>query len=452
MVSEGVENGGRSFIAGLLPTRSYGLKLLLVCMLALAMTIPALFVFVINVDRESRSREVVNEVSQLRGGAQTIVGPMIVAPYERPVEGSKQQTTVSALYVVHAETGSVVAQIETEVLHRAIYDVPVYEAALAIAADFDLSAAREEAASLNVDWSRARIMLGAWDLRGAREDAAIVLGTGEALPLAPMSAQQELGGYGFQIMGAELPGADVRDRLQVEASLVFSGSQRFSVAAFAKSTDVEMSSDWPHPSFDGWFLPDTREVGGDGFSARWSVPYLARGASGSGDALTAGLSSVSGRDLGVSLIQPQDVYMSMNRALKYAVMFIGFVFLAFFLFEVTSRRRVHAAQYVLIGLAQAIFYVMLLALAEHLGFPAAFGVAALLTVSAISFYAASIYDSWIYGVRALVVFSLVYALLYVLLRLVDYALLVGALASFTALVAAMLLTRRVDWYGSRAAG
>jgi inner membrane protein len=194
-------------------------------------------------------------------------------------------------------------------------------------------------------------------------------------------------------MSAAFPGADVRDALEVEASLVFSGSERLALSPFAQSTTAVVTSDWPHPSFDGSFLPDRREISDEGFEAEWSVPYLARGAAGSGDAYQAGVSVIAARDLGVSLVQPMDVYVSINRALKYAVMFIGIVFLAFFLFEVTSGKRAHAAQYVLIGLAQAIFYVMLLAFAEHLDFAVAFALAAGLTVAIISVYAGSIYGS-----------------------------------------------------------
>src|SRR5262249_12333628 len=152
-----------------------------------------------------------------------------------------------------------------------------------------------------------------------------------------------------------------------------------------------------------------------GFKAAWRVPYLARGASGQGDAAQAGYGTISGRDLGVSLFKPLDIYASVGRALKDALMFVGFVFLAFFLFEVASQRRLHPAQYVLIGLAQATFYLLLLALVEHVGFTPAFAAAAGLTVTAISLYAGSVYGSAGYGLAALVVFSAVYALLYVLL-------------------------------------
>lgn len=140
----------------------------------------------------------------------------------------------------------------------------------------------------------------------------------------------------------------------------------------------------------------------------------------------------------------------MARSLKYAPMFIGLVFLAYFLFETTQGRRVHPAQYVLIGLAQIIFYLLLLSIAEHTSFDAGFAIAATATVALISAYAGWTFESRRQGVIALVAFAALYGLIYVLMRLEDFALLIGALTSFAAIAAVMYFTRRVDWYGQLA--
>ena len=150
----------------------------------------------------------------------------------------------------------------------------------------------------------------------------------------------------------------------------------------------------------------------------------------------------------MSFVEPADPYQSVARSLKYALMFVGLVFLAFFLFETAQGRRVHPAQYVLIGLAQIVFYLLLLSIAERLGFDAAFLIAAGATVGLISAYAGWVFESRRQGLVALAAFSLLYALIYVLMRLEDLALLVGALASFAAIAAVMYFTRRIDWYGS----
>lgn len=432
-----------------LPSRSYGLKLLLVCALALAMTIPALFVYGITSDRENRARAVDAEISGLRGGPQTLSGPMLIAPFDRErvgEDGVRWAAKDEGYYVVHAEEGAASAALASEVLHRSIYDVPVYEADVRYSATFDLERARADAGDRRVDWSRARVVLAASDLRGARTEATVSLDNGATLEAEPVSEFAVATGY-LQAIAAPATDLSGASSLAVVAHVRFSGSQRFALLPFAKSTAVTLEADWPHPSFEGGFLPTTRDIGDAGFSAAWNVPFLARGASASGEASAAGLQPLVGRDLAVRFVQPTDVYSSVNRALKYALMFVGFVFLAFFLFEVASAARVHAAQYVLIGLAQAIFYLLLLAFAEHVGFTIAFVIAAALVIAATSLYAGTAFGERGYAWRAAGVFTFVYGLLYVLMRLEDFALLVGALASFAAVAATMYMTRRVDWYG-----
>ena len=153
--------------------------------------------------------------------------------------------------------------------------------------------------------------------------------------------------------------------------------------------------------------------------------------------------------MGVRFIREANPYQSVERALKYAAMFVGLVFLTYFLLEILSGARAHPAQYILVGLAQAIFYLLLLAFAERQGFDIAFFIAAVMTVALTSLYAASVFRSWAYGARAFAVLAGIYALIYTLMRLEDFALLAGALASFAAIALTMYVTRNIDWYGTR---
>jgi inner membrane protein len=156
--------------------------------------------------------------------------------------------------------------------------------------------------------------------------------------------------------------------------------------------------------------------------------------------------------LGVSFVELADPYQSVDRSLKYLPLFLGLLFLTYFLFEVTSRKRVHPAQYILVGIAQIIFYLLLLSFAERVGFDLAFLIAGVCTVLLLSLNAAWIFTSRIQGLRAFAVLAPLYSLIYILLRLEDNALLVGAIASFLAVAAVMYLTRRIDWYSSLPAG
>jgi inner membrane protein len=272
--------------------------------------------------------------------------------------------------------------------------------------------------------------------------------------LVPSEISQNISIGGDQNTSVKLVlfGANVRElskpnaQFNVSSVLRFSGAQRIALLAYGKTTHFAAQGDWPSPGFDGGFLPVSRTISGNGFEAEWSVPFIARGvrAEGAGDSI-AGLDATA---LGVSFIEVADPYQSVNRALKYLPLFLGLVFLSYFVFESTTGKRVHPAQYILVGVAELIFYLLLLSLAERIGFGCGFLLGGAATVILLSANALWIFSSRLQGVRALAIFSLLYTLIYLLLRLEDNALLVGALASFLAVAAAMYFTRSLDWYGS----
>jgi inner membrane protein len=318
-----------------------------------------------------------------------------------------------------------------------------------------------------VDWTQARLVLGFSDLRGAKADVNGVFTTAAGptkLAFTP-SSNVDLGGVATPNGVRNLAGENATFGLvsapasalvnaagggTFKVSLHFTGAKRLSVLPFAKTTRVSVSGDWANPSFDGGFPPETRQLKDGAFTAAWSVPFIARGLSDNAPAGALSLAALGAKDLGVTLAPGNDPYQNVIRALKYAVMFVGLVFLTFFVFEALSGRRVHPAQYVLIGLAQMVFYLLLLSLSEYIGFDPAFAVAAVATVGLIGFYAGWAFNSAAYRWRALVIFSIVYSLIYLLMRLEDFALLAGSIASFLGLAMAMYLTRNIDWYGGRA--
>jgi inner membrane protein len=455
------------------PRRSLGLKLLLVCALALLMSIPALMVFGLLMDRSSRAEAVAGEVGGLMGGPQTFLGPVIAVPYSltRAAEAGQPATTTQSVWIVYPETGEMTISSESEVRKRSLFRVPVYEAALSYVAQFDLADAGEEApAGAVLDWSRAELIVGASGVRGARSDLTLAVGGAEAVALEPASLLSTLtlnedletnphmqgSSYGPPSLGLFSTALGEVDRaagpFEVRGEALFSGAQRMAILAFARTTTARMTGDWPHPSYGGGFLPSEQgpAANGPGFAAAWTVPYVARGVPSEGGTET--LARLGGTNLAVSFVEPANPYQSVSRSLKYAPMFIGLVFLAYFLFETTTGKRVHPAQYILVGLAQVIFYMLLLSIAEHTGFDIAFGIAATATVALISAYAGWTFKSRAQGIRALVAFAFLYGLIYVLMRLEDYALLVGALASFAAIAAVMWFTRNIDWYGGKGDG
>ena len=434
-------------------SRSMGVKLIVVCGLALLMTIPALFVGGLIEDRTGRAADVIKEISVDVGGQQTFLGPTLAIPYTIPPQ-SHADLTKHGMYLVFPERASAVLKTATEERHRSLFKVPVFKADLKLDAAFDLTgvpAAAHPGAEL--DWSRAEIVVGVSDARGALADALLTAdGKTVALVLAETAQDLSIGDDQSQhikltLFGAKADGvAKPNGQFNVTSALQFSGAQRIAVLAYGKTTHVAVQGDWPNPGFDGGFLPITRTVSNNGFTAEWSVPFIARGVRAEGES-----NSISGLDataLGVSFIEVADPYQSVNRSLKYAALFLGLLFLSYFVFEVTTGKRVHPAQYVLVGIAQIIFYLLLLSLAERVGFDFGFLLAGAATVSLLSANAGWVFSSRMQAFRALAVFTLLYALIYLLLRLEDNALLVGAIVGFLAVAGAMYFTRRIDWYSS----
>ena len=434
-------------------SRSVGVKLIVVCGLALLMTIPALFVGGLIEDRTERAADVMREISGHVGGQQTFLGPTLAIPYNIPSQ-SRVDFPKRGMYLVFPERASAVLKIITEERRRSLFKVPVFQADLKLDATFDLTGVPATAPQgAELDWSRTEIVVGVSDARGALADA-ILTTDGRTSTLVPSGIAQNISLGGDQkqplkltLFGAKIEGtAKPNAQFNVTSILRFSGAQRIAVLAYGKTTHLTAQGDWPSPGFDGGFLPVNRTLSRNGFTSEWSVPFIARGVRAEGD-----VDSITGLDasaLGVSFIEVADPYQSVNRSLKYVLLFLGLVFLSYFTFEVTTGKRVHPAQYLLVGMAQIIFYLLLLALAERIGFDLGFLIAGTATVVLLSANAGWVFSSRSQQIRALAIFTLLYVLIYVLLRLEDNALLVGAAVSFLTVAAAMYFTRGIDWYSS----
>jgi inner membrane protein len=430
-----------------------GVKLIVVCALALLLAIPALFVGGLVEDRAQRAAEVIREISGHVGGQQTFLGPTLAIPYSIQSQFPRDFAT-HGTYIVFPTRASGVVKTTTEERHRSLFKVPVFQADLNLDATFDLTGVPAGAPpGAELDWDRAEIVVGASDARGALADATVTMGE-KTSTLVPAEIAQDIfvGKDQRQQLKLTLFGANAGSiakpnaQFTVTSVLRFSGAQRIAVLAYGKTTHLAVRGGWPSPGFDGGFLPISRSVSRGGFNAEWSVPFIARGirAEGRADSIT-GLDSTA---LGISFIEVADPYQSVNRSLKYALLLLGLVFLSFFMFEVTTGKRVHPAQYVLVGIAQIIFYLLLLSFAERIGFDFGFWLAGTGTVVLLASDAGWIFSSRTQGLRALVIFTVLYVLIYLLLQLEDNALLVGAVASFLIVAAAMYFTREIDWYSS----
>ncbi len=332
---------------------------------------------------------------------------------------------------------------DSQVSGRARFAMPV-----------DLQAAGVDPATL--DLTRAELRFGLSDPRGLGANPRIAIG-GQPLRLQPGGGTPATGSRGFF---ARLDAAALaRQPITVDFGYDFRGNGSLSLAPHAGDTLWRVRSAWPHPSFQGGFLPAERTIDETGFTAAYRVGNLALGRS----LVQAGPAQVSdgtvnavdaepGRYAGpasqtaqISLVQPVDLYSQVNRAAKYGFLFIGFTFLAFLMFDVIGGVRVSAVEYLLVGAALILFFVLLLALAEVIGFLLAYITASAAIAGLNTAYSAAVLKSWRRAGFIGGLLAGLYAVLYILLSLEAYSLLIGALMLFVALAAVMYVTRNLNW-------
>jgi inner membrane protein len=438
--------------------RSPGFKFFLIAFLILLLLIPLLIVGGLVSEREGRSREVMSEVANTWGGVQQLSGPFIVVPYLvrfETKEGDKViQQTQERRAVFLPEALDITSKGKSNVLHRSIFDVNVYTAELTLEGSFAVpDIADVDPNAISVRWRDALFVLGLSDVSGLKEAATLTVNGGDKVAFAPSVG---LPGIYMNGMHAKLSSASsviegeaAPKAFKFHAALIFSGSGALQFSPAARETQVAMTSDWPHPSFMGAFLPVEREISAQGFSAKWRVPHLARSVPNAWMLSDGGLDRFSQHLFGVTFYQPVDFYDLVMRAVKYGVLFLAAGFMGVFVLELLSEKRVHAVQYLFVGIAMVFFFVLLLSLAEHLGFTKAYIIASAATGGMLSTYVYKALDSARSGLLMAAMFALLYGFLYLILQLEDYALLAGALLGFAALTAIMFATLKVDWSGLR---
>jgi inner membrane protein len=230
---------------------------------------------------------------------------------------------------------------------------------------------------------------------------------------------------------------------QFKLSLNLKGSQLLYFTPVGKVTDINLSSDWPNPSFNGAFLPDKREISEKGFKANWNILHLNRNFP---QVWTGSQHTISKSSFGIDLILPVDNYQKSYRSIRYAILFIGFTFLVFFFIEVLNKVFIHPVQYILVGVALIVFYTLLLSFSEHMKYNLAFIISALSTLLLIAGYVKAILKSSQLSLLISGILTVLYTFIFVIIQLQDYALLIGSIGIFIILGLVMYFSRKIDWY------
>jgi inner membrane protein len=397
-------------------------------------------------ERTQLREQAIAAVARGWGGQQMVAGPILAIPVTTTLDDGHSKTCD---WYVLPESLDLDAELTVQDERRklGVYEVPVYISTVHITGQFDL--AREIAKftggneSLHVHVDRARLLLPLSDPRGVRE----IKPSGTVLTSVALEPWR-----GFPIAALAAPlRSDIdltKGRQAFDLTLQIAGTQSLSFLPLAHTSRLKLRGNWPSPGFASGFLPVERHVRGGRFDATWQVLDLNRSYGARWMEGEIPLSDLQDSAFGVDLVQPVDLYQQSERAVKYAGVFIGLSFLTLFIWEHLVRRPVHPIQYALMGLALSVFFLLLLALAEHLGFELAYVLAALALCTLLGVYIAGAMNSRSSGSATGGLFGLLYALLYLLVTSDDYALLAGALGLFAVLAAAMVLTRRINWYAT----
>lgn len=421
-------------------------KALIIGGLALLLLIPLLMIEGQVEARNERQMEVNKDIANLTAGRQQLVGPLLVVSYleritreEKLASGEVHHRTSweRSREVVVPRDLNLDGHAKVEARHRGLFKAQAYELDADLKGSFAVPARWGFHPDRMIQWENASLVVGLSDLRGIRKEPVLRLDGQEH------RFQPGAGGLSMEhAIHVDLgPAQNLEGKvLPFVLPLALRGSQAFSVAPVAETTRVVLRSAWPSPSFQGRFS-SANTVTEKGFEATWEVFKLAR----SLDRILE-VKGETDEAFGVSFIEPVNVYLQSERAVKYGFLFVGLVFAAFFFFEMLKRLPIHPIQYLLVGFALAIFFLLLLSLSERLAFPLAYLLASGGCVALIGGYLAQVLGSPRRGWGFAGSLGLLFSVLYVLLASEDNALLMGSLVLFLGLGAVMLATRKVDWY------
>jgi inner membrane protein len=424
------------------------LRLFSVGLLALLLQIPIAMIGGLVAERQERRQAAVTEVSSKWGNVQSIIGPVLIVPYTY----RSTETSASGLQITRTETRNAIflpeqlrvrGSIDAELRHRGIFSIPVYKVGLTLEGEFTRPSFAELGLEpAGVAWERAQLAIGISDARAIQQETAVTW-NGKPVSFLPGTGAFTDGGTGIHAVVGLANGGQ---RAQFSFPLSLNGSLGVYLTPFAQNTIVELQSNYGHPSFQGNWLPVERSVSDAAFRAKWSIPFLGRNYPQAWKAEVGMRKEIDGSRFGVELVNPVDHYRMAERSVKYAGLFILLTFATLWLIEVLAGVRVHPIQYLLLGGALCLFYLLELSLSEHLGFPLAYTVASFSVVALVAGYSVVALHHIRRALFVIAVVSLLYAYLYILLMNEDYALLIGSVGLFLILAAIMYATRRVDWY------
>ncbi len=425
---------------------SISAKLITITALMLLLLIPSSMIRSLISEREHMNSAAISEVSSKWAESQQINGPILTIPvvyeYVTDEEKPKKTTTTKNWYVL-PENLKINGEITPEKLRRGIYEVVVYKSNLSVNGNFKFNQNIDSTNLKEIKYDDAYLTIGISDMRGIKNQIKVKWDK-QSLGVIPGSKISNYADAGVTIPLPDLQ-AQLGKSIDFSFKMDLQGSQNMTFIPIGNTTEIQITSPWESPKFNGNFLPDTREVNGDGFAASWKILQLNRNFPQTWIGVNQS-ERLKATAFGVDLILPLDDYQKSMRSAKYALMTIALTFLVFFLVEVLNKRKIHPFQYGLIGLALCLFYTLLVSITEHSNFNLAYGLSTIGIVTMITLYSITIFKSKTLSAILIVILTGIYGFLFVTLQMADYALLMGSIGLTLILAATMYFTRNINWY------
>jgi inner membrane protein len=396
-------------------------------------------------DRQRFRDDAVKSIEASYAGTQTLIGPVLIWPYKQTTvtledagKGTKKpvEHTASLTAIWFPHVFDVRGKLTPTERRHGLYTVTVYEFASHLKGAMEIAPPQTTG---KVEWGEPYLAMSVEDVRGIVGTPMVVVnGTPEEMLQGGDSTMGWVSNLRVPLHGVK----ELKGHVEFEIDMTLAGTEQLSVAPVGDSNHVELSSTWRSPLFGGQFLPRTRDVGGNGFSAVWDVPSLATGTQGQ-----MASNQVKPIDMmSVSLLTPIDPYKLSDRATKYGILFVVLTFGGFFLFEMMKHLPIHPVQYLLVGFGLALFFLLLVSFSEHMAFAMAYVISSAACIGLLTFYLSYVLRSMTRGLGFGGMLMLLYAAVYGLLISEDNALILGSLMLFTVLAVVMVVTRKVDWY------
>jgi len=402
-------------------------------------------------ERQMTRDQAFSDITDKWGKQQTISGPRLVVPYFeiatlRNEHGVLEQSKKTQYAIFLPEILDVTADVKNGVRYRGLFEVPVYQLALELNGVFNKPVFEQWSIDpALIQWDKAQLQIGVADPRAIQKQARVKWNE-QQFKLEPGMGKAGDNEAGFHIAQLDLSNGDT---FTFSLSLALNGSTGLYVAPMAEDTQFSMASNWPNPSFNGYKLPNVRNISANGFSANWSVSYISRNYPQQWLGNEIDTSQIYQSLVGVDFLSPVDNYRMVDRSIKYVMLFLLLTFVAIWLIEIIAKVRVHLLQYLLLGLGMCMFYLLLLALSEHIGFLWAYVVASIAVVLMTGLYSKAVLKT---GKRASLIgggITALYVYLFTLLQEQNYSLLFGSIGVFVVLAVVMYVTRNIDWYNLR---